>query len=240
MVGQKNFLPGSSDSFYSYFTANEECERGFYSNLYEPYPGSSSGYWQHEQMAFARESYVARVCIYHGLCNPLGYYVTTGPFAGALVYIVHCLHSYSFESHVRLFALKIMSDVEDRSDRNACIPPEVSLPSVSQNSSSSTLPSAVSVAQSSVEAADIASTFSLLKDYFGKKLSALKRDIQEDSLSNSDSIAKKLKEESNILFKFERNKKQFILTLVLQRKSARLPKLSVNENLMSLKVAWKN
>jgi len=68
-----------------------------------------------------------------------------------------------------------MSDVEDRSDRNACIPPEVSLPSVSQNSSSSALPSAVSVEQPSVEAADIVSTFSLFKDYSDKKLSALKR-----------------------------------------------------------------
>ena len=114
------------------------------------------------------------------------------------------------------------------------------MPSVSQNSSSSALPSAVSVEQSSVESADIASTFSLLKDYFDKKLSALKCDIQEDSLSNIDSIAKKLKEESNISFKFERNNKQSILTLVLQRKSALLPKLSVNENLTSLKVAWKN
>jgi len=103
-----------------------------------------------------------------------------------------------------------MSDVEDRSDRNACIPPEVSLPSVSRNSSSPALPSAVLVEQPSVESADIASTFSLFKDYFDKKLSALlKRDIQEDSLSNTDSIAKKLKEESNISFKFEGNKKQF-------------------------------
>ena len=36
----------------------------------------------------------------------------------------------------------------------------------------------------------------------------MKRDIQEDSLSNSDSIAKKLKEESKISFKFEGNRKQ--------------------------------
>ena len=86
-----------------------------------------------------------------------------------------------------------MSDVEDHSDRNACIPPEVSLPSVSQNSSSSALPSAVSVEQPSVESADIASTFSLFKDYFDKTLSALKRDIQEDSLSNTASIANKLR-----------------------------------------------
>lgn len=61
MAGQNNFLPGSSDSLYTYFTANEECERGFYSNLYEPYPGSNSGYWQQEQMAFARESSVTRM-----------------------------------------------------------------------------------------------------------------------------------------------------------------------------------
>ena len=171
------------------------------------------------------------ICIYHGLRNPLGYYVTIGSLAGALVYKVRCLHLYSFESYVRPFALKIMSDVEDRSDRNACIPPEVSLPSVSQNSSSSALPSAVSVEQPSVESADRRSAFSLFKDYFVKKLSALKRDIQEDSLRIADSIAKKLKEESNISFKFERNNKQSILTLVLQRKSALLPKLSVNENL---------
>ena len=87
-----------------------------------------------------------------------------GSLAGALVYIVRCLHLYSFESYVRHFALKIVSDVEDRSDRNACIPPEVSLPSVSLNSSSSALPSAVSVEQPSVESADMASTFSLFKD----------------------------------------------------------------------------
>jgi len=77
---------------------------------------------------------------------------------------VDCIHLYSFESYVRPLALKIKSDVEDRSDRNACIPPEVSLPSGSQNSSSSALPSAVSVEQPSVESADIESAFSLFKD----------------------------------------------------------------------------
>ena len=66
--------------------------------------------------------------------------------------------------------------------------------------------------------ADIASTFSLFKDYFDKKLSALKRDIQEDSLTNADSIAKKLKEESNISFKFEGNKKQFFFNTGLAEK----------------------
>jgi len=111
-----------------------------------------------------------------------------------------------------------MSDVEDRLDRNACIPPEVSLPSVSQNSSSSALPSAVSVEQPSVESADRRSAFSLFKDYFVKKLSALKRDIQEDSLRIADSIAKKLKEESNISFKFEGNKKKFYFNTGLAEK----------------------
>ena len=183
---------------------------------------------------------VNTLCIYHGLRNPLGYYVTIGSLAGALVYIVRCLHLYSFESYVRLFALKIMSDVEDRSDWNACIPPEVSLPSVSQNSSSSALPSAVSVEQPSVESADIALTFSLFKDYFDKKLSALKRDIQEDSLSNTNSIAKNLKKNQISRSNLKGTKSSFILTLVLQRKSTRLPRPSVNENLTSLKVAWKN
>ncbi|XP_068690339.1 uncharacterized protein [Montipora foliosa] len=58
-------------------------------------------------------------------------------------------------------------------------------------------PSSVPVEHSSVST-DLASTFALFKDYFDKKLTALKRDIQEDSLSNSDSIAKKLKEDSKI------------------------------------------
>ena len=173
------------------------------------------------------------------LRNPLGYYVTIGSLAGALVFIARCLHLYSFES-LRP-SLRPQNYVEDRSDRNACIPPEVLLPSVSRNSSSSALPSSVSVEQSSVESADTESAFSLFKDYFDKKLSALKRDILEDSLSNTDSVAKKLKEESNISFKFEGSKKQFYsVTLVLQRKSTPRPKLSRNEKLTSLKVAWKN
>ena len=33
--------------------------------------------------------------------------LTIGSLAGALVYIVRCLHLYSFESHVRPFALRI-------------------------------------------------------------------------------------------------------------------------------------
>ena len=53
------------------------------------------------------------------------------------------------------------------------------------------------------ESTDIASSFALFKDYFDKKLNVLKRDIQEDSFNNTDSIAKKPKEESKITFKFE-------------------------------------
>ena len=75
----------------------------------------------------------------------------------------------------------------------------------------------ISVEQSS-ESSDLASTFALFKDYFDKKLTALKRDIQEDSLSNSDSIAKKLKEESKISFKFQGNKKQFYFNSDLAEK----------------------
>ena len=56
---------------------------------------------------------------------------------------------------------------------------EVLLPLVSKNSYSSALPSAISVEQPSVETANITVTFSL---------------FTEDSLSNTNSIAKKLKE----------------------------------------------
>ena len=66
-----------------------------------------------------------------------------------------------------------------------------------------------SVPIQSSESSDIASSFSLFKNYFDKKLGALKRDIQDESCSNTDSVAKKLKEESKITFRFEGNKKQF-------------------------------
>ena len=46
----------------------------------------------------------------------------------------------------------------------------------------------------------------------------MKRYIQEDSLSNIDSIAKKLKEESKIFFKFVGFKKQFCFNLGLAEK----------------------
>ena len=86
-----------------------------------------------------------------------------------------------------------------------------------QQDSVTVLPSTVPTEQLP-ESADLASTFSLFKDYFDKKLSALKRDIQEDSLSNTDSIAKKLKEESKVSFKFEGNKKQFYFNSDLAEK----------------------
>ena len=54
----------------------------------------------------------------------------------------------------------------------------------------------------SSESSDIASAFSLFKDYFDKKLGALKLDIQDESCSNTDSVAKKLKEEPKITFRF--------------------------------------
>ena len=99
-----------------------------------------------------------------------------------------------------------MSDTENGADSV----PEVSYggSSSSQQDSISLPPSSVPVEHSS-ESSDLASTFALFKEYFDKKLTALKSDIQEDSLNNSHSIAKKLKEESKISFKFEGNKKQF-------------------------------
>ena len=100
-----------------------------------------------------------------------------------------------------------MSDTElDDTERSSEIPSGGSLSL--QQDSVTVLPLTVPTEQLP-ECADLASTFSLFKDYFDKKLSALRRDIQEDSLSNSDSIAKKLKEQSKVSFKFEGNKKQF-------------------------------
>ena len=100
-------------------------------------------------------------------------------------------------------------------------------------------PSSVPVEQSS-ESTDLASTFALFKDYFDKKLTALKCDIQEDSLSNSDSIAEKLKEESKISFKFKGNKKQFYFNSDPRRTFSRLQPRSVKGNLKLFEVTWKN
>ena len=108
-----------------------------------------------------------------------------------------------------------MSDAEDHIEPSSEIPRGGS--SSSQQDSVSALPLTSSIEQPP-ESADLASTFSLFKDYFDKKLNALKRDIQEDSLSNTDSIAKKLKEESKVSFKFEGNKKQFYFNSDLAEK----------------------
>ena len=108
-----------------------------------------------------------------------------------------------------------MSDTENSAD---------SVPEISHGGSSSSQQDSISLPPSSVpvehssESSDLASTFALFKEYFDKKLTALKRDIQEDSLSNSHSIAKKLKEECKISFKFEGNKKQFYFNSGLAEK----------------------
>ena len=99
-----------------------------------------------------------------------------------------------------------MSDTENVDE------PNVEVPRGDASQQISTPPS------TSEQSTDLASTFALFKDYFDKKLTALKRDIQEGSLSNSDSIAKKLKEESKISFKFEGNKKQFYFNSGLAEK----------------------
>ncbi|CAH3024277.1 unnamed protein product, partial [Porites evermanni] len=56
-------------------------------------------------------------------------------------------------------------------------------------------------------------------DYFDKKLGALKRDIQDELCSNTDSVAKKFKEEYKITFRFKGNKKQFQLNSDLAAKT---------------------
>ena len=119
-----------------------------------------------------------------------------------------CSHLYSFASYDRPYALKIMSDVEDVTPANTDFPSsDVLLPSLPKQPLSQSLEASVPIQSS--ESSDIASAFSLFKDYFDKKLGALKRDIQDELCSNTDSVAKKLKEESKITFRFEGNKKQF-------------------------------
>ena len=101
-----------------------------------------------------------------------------------------------------------MSDVEDITPANTDFPSsDVSLSSLPKQPLSQSLEASVPFQSS--ESSDIASAFSLFKDYFDKKLGALKRNIQDESCSNTDSVAKKLKEESKITFRFEGNKKQF-------------------------------
>ncbi|CAH3181547.1 unnamed protein product [Porites lobata] len=101
-----------------------------------------------------------------------------------------------------------MSDVEDVTPANTDFPSsDVLLPSFPKQPLSQSLEASVPIQSS--ESSDIASAFSLFRDYFDKKLGALKRDIQDESCSNTDSVAKKLKAESKITFRFEGNKKQF-------------------------------
>ena len=48
-----------------------------------------------------------------------------------------------------------------------------------------------------------------LKSYFHQKFSYLKRELSDDQAKSSSSLAKKLKSETNLNFKFNGNKKQF-------------------------------
>ena len=52
-------------------------------------------------------------------------------------------------------------------------------------------------------------TFDDLKAYFDQKFSLLKRELSNDQVKSSSSLAKKLKSETNLTFKFSGNKKQF-------------------------------
>jgi len=140
----------------------------------------------------------------------LGCYMVCCSVASLAVGYIYlsCSHLYSFASYDRPYALKIMSDVEDVTPADTDFPSsDVLLPSLPKQPLSQSLEASVPIQSS--ESSDIASVFSLFKDYFDKKLGALKRDIQDESRSNTDSVAKKLKEESKITFRFEGNKKQF-------------------------------
>ena len=130
-----------------------------------------------------------------------------------------CSHLYSFASYDRPYALKIMSDVEDVTSANTDFPSnDVLLPSLPKKPSILSQSLQASVPIQSSESSDTASAFSLFKDYFDKKLGALKRDIQDESCSNTDSVAKKLKKESKITFRFEGNKNSFNSTPTLHRR----------------------
>ena len=129
--------------------------------------------------------------------------------SGRLYIYMSCSHLYSFASYDRPYALKIMSDVEDVTPANTDFPSsDVLLPSLPKQPLSQSLEASVPIQSS--ESSDIASAFSLFKDYFDKKLGALKRDIQDESCSNTDSVAKKLKEESKITFRFEGNHEETV------------------------------
>ena len=116
----------------------------------------------------------------------LGCYMVCCSVASLAVGYIYwsCSHLYSFASYVRPYALKIMSDVEDVTPANTDFPSsDVLLPSFPKQPLSQSLEASVPIQSS--ESSDIASAFSLFKDYFDKKLGALKRDIQDESCSNS-------------------------------------------------------
>ena len=99
-----------------------------------------------------------------------------------------CSHLYSFASYDRPYALKIMSD-EDVTSANTDFPSsDVLLPSLPKQPSSLSQSLEASVLIQSSESSDIASAFSLFKDYFDKNLGALKCDIQDEWCSNADSV----------------------------------------------------
>ena len=98
-----------------------------------------------------------------------------------------------------------MSDVEDVRTLVFLAATSNFLPSLPKQPSILSLSLGASVPIQSSEFSDIASAFSLFKDYFYKRLGALKGDIQDELCSNTDSVAKKLKEESKITFIFEGN-----------------------------------
>ena len=123
----------------------------------------------------------------------LGCYIVCCSVASLAVGYIYlsCSHLYSFASYDRPYALKIMSDVEGVTPANTDFPSsDVWLPSLPKQPLSQSLEASVPIQSS--ESGDIASAFSLFKDYFDKKLGALKRDIQDESCSNTDSVAKKL------------------------------------------------
>ena len=142
----------------------------------------------------------------------LGCYMVCCSVASLAVGYIYssCSHLYSFASYDRPYALKIMSDVEDVTPANTDFPSsDVLLPSLPKKPLPQSLEASVPI-QSSESSSDIASAFSLFRDYFDKTLGALKRDIQDESCSNTDSVAKKLKEESKITFRFEGNHEETV------------------------------
>ena len=125
----------------------------------------------------------------------LGCYMVCCSVASLAVGYIYlsCSHLYSFASYDRPYALKMMSDVEDVTPANTDFPSsDVLLPSLPKKPLPQSLEASVPI-QSSESSSDIASAFSLFRDYFDKKLGALKRDIQDELCSNTDSVAKKLK-----------------------------------------------